>query len=49
MAQDKALPQVGAEVRGRETALARLREGIEKMRFCSDGKLPSRDELHERT
>jgi hypothetical protein len=37
------------EVPGREAALARLREGIEKMRFCSDGELPSRDELHERT
>jgi predicted DNA-binding antitoxin AbrB/MazE fold protein len=33
----------------RAAAFARLLAGIEKMQFYSDGPLPSRDELHDRT
>ena len=32
----------------RNTLLARLREGIERMNFRSNGLFPSRDELHDR-
>lgn len=32
----------------RAAALKRLREGIRKMNFRSSGRLPSRDELHDR-
>ncbi len=32
----------------RDAAMKRLRAGIESMRFFSQGKLPSRDELHDR-
>jgi predicted DNA-binding antitoxin AbrB/MazE fold protein len=32
----------------REAALKQLRAGIEGMHFVSKGKLPSRDELHDR-
>ncbi|MGA3023430.1 MAG: antitoxin family protein [Bryobacteraceae bacterium] len=32
----------------RSAALQRLRAGIEAMRFFSRGRLPSRDELHDR-
>ena len=32
----------------REAALKKLRAGIESMQFVSKGKLPSRDELHDR-
>lgn len=32
----------------RAALLARLREGIERMNFRSNGQYPSRDELHER-
>ncbi|HAK96635.1 MAG TPA: hypothetical protein DCM87_16990 [Planctomycetes bacterium] len=32
----------------REALLAKLREGIEKMNFRSNGRYPSRDELHDR-
>lgn len=32
----------------RTTLLARLREGIERMNFLSNGRYPSRDELHDR-
>lgn len=32
----------------RPAALQRLRAGIEGMRFSSRGRLPSRDELHDR-
>jgi predicted DNA-binding antitoxin AbrB/MazE fold protein len=31
----------------RTTLLARLREGIEGMNFRSNGRYPSRDELHD--
>lgn len=33
----------------RATALNRLREGIASMSFTSSGRLPTRDELHDRT
>jgi len=33
---------------GRQTALERLRAGIEQMQFFLSGPLPSRDELHDR-
>jgi predicted DNA-binding antitoxin AbrB/MazE fold protein len=32
----------------RSEALQRLRAGIEGMRFFSQGRLPNRDELHDR-
>ena len=32
----------------REAAVARLKAGIESMRFFSEGPLPSREELHDR-
>ena len=32
----------------REAAVARLKAGIESMHFCSDGRLPTREELHDR-
>lgn len=32
----------------RKAALRKLRKGIDAMRFFSTGKLPSRDELHDR-
>ena len=32
----------------RQSALARLRNGIAAMQFSSDGPLPGREELHER-
>ena len=32
----------------RETLLAQLREGINRMNFRSNGQYPSRDELHDR-
>ena len=34
--------------RDRDAAIARLKAGIETMRFFSDGPLPSREELHDR-
>lgn len=33
----------------REEALARLRAGIDAMQFFSDGRLPTRAELHDRS
>lgn len=33
----------------RDEALARLRAGIAEMQFFSTGKLPFRDELHDRS
>lgn len=33
----------------RTAALKQLREGIEQMQFHSSGRLPSRDELHDRS
>lgn len=33
----------------RSAALARLRAGIASMHFSSDGRLPSRAELHDRS
>ena len=39
---------IGDPLPDREAALKKLREGIEGMRFFSEGKLPSRDELHDR-
>ena len=33
----------------RTTALKQLREGIERMQFHSSRRLPSRDELHDRS
>jgi predicted DNA-binding antitoxin AbrB/MazE fold protein len=36
------------EPKNREAALKKLRAGIAEMQFCSKGKLPSRDELHDR-
>jgi predicted DNA-binding antitoxin AbrB/MazE fold protein len=39
---------VGGPRADRNAALRRLRAGIEKMHFSSDGALPSRDELHDR-
>ena len=32
----------------REAAIARLKAGIARMGFFSEGRLPSREELHER-
>jgi predicted DNA-binding antitoxin AbrB/MazE fold protein len=32
----------------RETALAQLKAGIASMQFSSNGRLPTREELHER-
>ena len=32
----------------REAAIARLKAGIASMRFFSEGRLPSREELHDR-
>ena len=32
----------------RKVLLAKLREGIEKMNFRSNGSYPSRDEIHDR-
>lgn len=32
----------------RASALARLRSGIETMQFFSQGRLPAREELHDR-
>jgi predicted DNA-binding antitoxin AbrB/MazE fold protein len=32
----------------REAAIARLKAGIARMRFFSEGPLPSREELHDR-
>ena len=34
--------------RDREAAIARLKAGIETMRFFSEGPLPTREELHDR-
>jgi predicted DNA-binding antitoxin AbrB/MazE fold protein len=34
--------------RDREAAIARLKAGIARMGFFSEGPLPSREELHER-
>jgi predicted DNA-binding antitoxin AbrB/MazE fold protein len=34
--------------RDREAAVARLKAGIASMRFFSEGRLPSRAELHDR-
>ena len=39
---------IGDPLPDREAALRKLREGIEGMRFISKGKLPLRDELHDR-
>ena len=39
---------IGDSLPDREVALKKLREGIEGMKFFSEGKLPSRDELHDR-
>jgi len=39
---------IGDALPDRDAALKKLREGIEGMRFISEGKLPSRDELHDR-
>jgi predicted DNA-binding antitoxin AbrB/MazE fold protein len=39
---------VGEPLPDREAALKQLRAGIEGMQFFSKGKLPSRDELHDR-
>ncbi len=33
----------------RQQALARLRAGIESMQFFSSGRLPTREELHDRS
>ena len=35
-------------VKDRQAAIARLKAGIESMRFFSEGPLPSREELHDR-
>jgi predicted DNA-binding antitoxin AbrB/MazE fold protein len=40
---------IGDSLPDRDAALKRLRAGIESMQFFSKGKLPSRDELHDRT
>jgi predicted DNA-binding antitoxin AbrB/MazE fold protein len=39
---------IGDPLRDREAAVKKLRSGIKGMRFSSKGKLPSRDELHDR-
>ncbi len=39
---------IGDPLPDREAAMKKLREGIAGMRFFSKGKLPSRDELHDR-
>ena len=39
---------IGEPLPDREVALRKLREGIDSMRFFSGGRLPSRDELHDR-
>lgn len=41
-------PINGHSVSNREAALKRLRAGIERMNFRSDGAYPQRDELHDR-
>jgi predicted DNA-binding antitoxin AbrB/MazE fold protein len=33
----------------RKAALARLKAGIESMQFFSEGRLPTREELHDRS
>jgi predicted DNA-binding antitoxin AbrB/MazE fold protein len=33
----------------RQQAIARLRAGIESMQFFSSGRLPTREELHDRS
>jgi predicted DNA-binding antitoxin AbrB/MazE fold protein len=35
-------------IQDREALLAKLRQGIERMNFRSNGRYPSRDELHDR-
>jgi predicted DNA-binding antitoxin AbrB/MazE fold protein len=35
-------------VNDREAAVVRLKAGIASMRFCSEGPLPGREELHDR-
>lgn len=39
---------IGDPLPDRDAALKQLRTGIESMRFFSTGRLPSRDELHDR-
>lgn len=39
---------IGGPLTDREEVLKRLMAGIEGMRFFSEGKLPSRAELHDR-
>jgi predicted DNA-binding antitoxin AbrB/MazE fold protein len=39
----------GVECPDRAAALARLRAGIDAMDFRSGGRLPTRDELHDRS
>jgi len=39
---------IGDSLPDRGAALKQLREGIASMRFSSKGKLPMRDELHDR-
>jgi predicted DNA-binding antitoxin AbrB/MazE fold protein len=39
---------IGVAPPDREAAVKKLREGIESMKFFSEGRLPSRDELHDR-
>ena len=39
---------IGDPLPDREAALKKLRDGIEGMRFFSEGKIPTRDELHDR-
>jgi hypothetical protein len=41
-------PVDGPNPTDRNAALERLRAGIEQMSFYSRGRLPSRDELHDR-
>jgi predicted DNA-binding antitoxin AbrB/MazE fold protein len=41
-------PINGANGANREAAMERLRTGINQMNFRSTGRLPTRDELHDR-
>ncbi len=42
-------PINGRTTADRDAAIERLRRGIDGMNFHSGGRLPSRDELHDRT
>lgn len=40
---------LGQRSQDRQVAIASLKAGIERMQFFSQGRLPTRDELHDRS